>query len=394
MKRITLFLVLSLTSIYIFSQNKALFTYYSNLTTTDSIQTWKWLRANPCESFEKQLCSEYNQKIRNSILPLLSDDDVKHLLDYDIASYQRDLKQNSFYNTTAEKELNRINTKLGNPSALRKEIGELIYIDWNIEGRYKEDLSHINPSVPYKLYPLIRIKLKDKSFRDILYNYAVEILCKLCSYYPKDYRAKWITELSNSLKTLNEADNHKYEVISDEYGWKYFSVDGIVQKRLGYGIRGFLLRRVYMDNIPLSEIKEKTSKLLTRLKGLDLSQNASFLCKYIINNELAYCIGAESNFFMSLANGKRLVMYSNTNKYYKNYYSNVILYRYNGGKYFYHIKNSYTDPKEQELKLIIVDKYLNYTYYEPRTISHKINISSSTSKPASTQQTSKPQLTK
>lgn len=163
---------------------------------------------------------------------------------------------------------------------------------------------------------------------------------------------------------LNDVPNHKYEIKdsdpNDDWNDLVIFKDGIMNRDLGYGINGFLLRRIYMDNIPLNEIKEKTTSLLNKLKATDNSKNPAYLTRYTINKEIAYCITAEGNYFISLETGKKLVPYQD--EYEKLYYPNLIQYRPNASQNFYLIQCprwSYA-----EYHSVVIDKQANIIYKE------------------------------
>ena len=328
---------------------------------------------------------------------MFSHEELKKMLDSDIEYYQRCLKNNSFYNTTASAEKQKIDKKLADFAGLKKEFGDDImeYTAKNIKNGYKDNFSYFAWNRD-RYYSLFHSKISNKSFRDVIYNKAVDMLCKMVAYYPKDYRAKLLREFNNSLKTLDEAKNHRYEVKEDvSKSWKplVFFIDGVANYQFGYGLTGFLFRRVYMDGIPYEEIREKIVNIIAKIKAVDVSKNASILSKYTINNELIFCIGADENYYASVVNNKKLVTYNYPNEI--AYYPNIIKVRFNEGENFYQISNY--GWCNTELKTIIVDKFINIIYHSPSDLSQPINITQPQRKKQQTQQikpSTKPQLTK
>ncbi len=396
MKKIIL-IFLSCVSVAASAQHKTKYTYNITLGWNDTIQTTLWIRQNPFEDYEKSLTAQYGQSIKSQISELLSDDDVKRIVDSEIDYYQDRLLSNSFYNTTATKEKQKIDNRLANPNVLRMELEKDIVemVGQNINHQYKNDYQCFGWNL-WKYNSLFHLKVKNLAFRNALYNKAVEVLCKLAAYYPKDYRTHLVSAFSESLKVLDDiaSGKHSYTIQTDESkNWKplVIFVDGVPDIELGYGITGFLLRRVYMDNIPLSEVRTKTISLIAKLKAVDNSKNDNIMSKYVINNEIAFCVGASRNFFVSLASNKEFVPF--ISEYEQNYYGNTIFTRYNNGQVFYQIENGYT--WQTELKTIVLDKYFNVIYHEPLSLSQPIQIKTLQSQQnPSPQQNSKSTLTR
>ena len=318
MKEFLLFSLLLLATIAQAQQ----FSYSVQLNSTDSIDTQKWLNAKPTENKENELA----QKYANLISPILR----------------------QYVSTTElpEQDLQNI-------------------MQWNIQDQYKDVYKHACFGWnAYKYSNVFHSKVSTKAFRDFLFSKACDVLCELIAYYPKDYKTKLIQAFTDAQKMLNDAPNHKYEIkdSNPNDSWEDLVIfkDGVMNRDLGYGINGFLLRRIYLDNIPLSEIKEKTTTLLTKLKATDNSKNPAYLTRYTINNEIAYCITAESNYFISIATGKRIIPYQN--EYEKALYPNIIKYRYNAGQNFYVIQC----PRwsSASYKSMVIDKNANIIYQE------------------------------
>lgn len=398
MKKAFLLTLLFLGVSFSYSQSSK-FSYNITLSTVDSIDTQKYLNQNPCLDFERQLGTTSSYELKLELVPMFTHEELKKIVDSDIESYQYNLKNNTFWRTTATAEKQKIDKKLADYAGLQKELEDFVMkcITDNIKFGYKDNFWFFKWN-KYKFYSLFHYKISNKSFRDALYNKAVDVLCAMVAYYPKDYKTKLIREFTKALNTLEEAPKHKYEIKEDiSKSWKpiVFFIDGVPNEDFGYGLIGFLFRRIYMDNIPYSEIYEKTANLVAKVKMVDVSKNANYFCKYTINNEMLYCIGSEENYFVSMLNNKKMITYSNP--YEIAYYPNIIKARYNDGEYFYQISNYRWS--NTELKTVIVDKYMNVIFHEPNTLSEPISITTPQKNKQQTQKQPqktdiKPQLSK
>lgn len=305
------------------AQQHAMFTYYSQLNGNDSIKTEKWLNANPTSVKEKELANKYYTSMNIELREYVSESELSS-------------------------------------DDLQKQI------EWNFTNEYRDNFWWF--AWDYNKYSKIfHSKISIKAFRDLLFNKACDALCDLIAYYPQDYKTHLVKAFTEALNMLNDIPNHSYGIRDsdpmDEWEDLIFFKDGKPDRDLGYGINGFLLRRIYLDNIPYSEIKEKTITLLNKLKAVDNSQNATFLSRYIINNELAYCIGAEYNFLSPINSNTIYIPYNNhSNIYAKKYWSNLIKCRYNAGQNFYVIK--FPLYSECEYRYVVIDKNANIIYTE------------------------------
>ncbi len=297
----------------------AMFSYSINLTLSDSIDTQKWLNEKLTQTKENELAQKYSNLINPNLREYISTSEF------------------------SDKEL-------------------LQMMQNNLQNEYKDNFWLFGWD-SYHYSSLLHAKLTIKAFRDLLFNKACDLLCELIAYYPKDYKTHIIQAFTDAQKMLNDIPNHKYEIKdsnpNDSWNDMIFFKDGIANRDLGYGINGFLLRRIFMDKIPLNEIKEKTTTLLNKMKAIDTSNNPSILVRYTINNEIVYCIAAEENYFISLSTNKKFYPYSD--KYLRAYYPNIIKYRYNVGQGFYNISN-YHWCKEKGT--MIIDKNSNIIYQE------------------------------
>jgi len=356
-----------------FAQKEAMFEHSVNLSLNDTIMTGKWLELNPDAEYELSVSKEQGQELSAEILNLCTHEDLKKIMDSDVESYYR---LESFYGNQAAAKKQELDDHINDYALLKKDVAAFINetVTDNVNREYKDNFSFFNWN-RYKFGSLLLYKITNKQFRDVLYNHAVTLLSKLCSHYPKDYRDKLIKAFNEALQTMDAMQQHKCEVKeNDSMSWKplMFFIDGVANEEISNGITGFLLRRIYMDNIPYKEVREKTANLIAKLKAIDTSHNTKYQQKYIINGDIAYCITATSNYFVSLSNGKILQTYTDTNE--QAYYPHTITCKSNNGQMFYVIKNY--QWCNSELKAIIVDKYLNVIYHEPINLSSPILLSS------------------
>ena len=269
MKRYFLFGLLLSASIVSAQQ----YSYSVQLNSTDSIDTQKWLNLKPTENKEKELAQRYAGLISPALRQYVSTTELP------------------------EQDLQNI-------------------MQWNIQDQYKDVCQYACFGWnAYKFSKVFHSKVNIKAFRDVLFDKACDVLCELIAFYPKDYKTKLVHAFTEAQKTLNDIPNHRYEIKdsnpNDQWEDLVIFKDGVMNRDLGYGINGFLLRRIYMDNIPVGEIKEKLSILLNKVKTTDTSKNPAYLIRYTINNEVAYCITAESNYFVSVTTGKKFLPYQN-----------------------------------------------------------------------------------
>jgi hypothetical protein len=132
---------------------------------------------------------------------------------------------------------------------------------------------------------------KSKAARAILFNQALDIVVSLCKSYPSDFKKSVIRELdqllifTNSLETLNPStDTDKL----NDY-WK-----------------GFIFRRYYLDNIPISEIKTSIINAQTKIKEIDVSNQPDAMYEININNQITFFYFNEKYILYSKSSAKEI----------------------------------------------------------------------------------------
>lgn len=132
---------------------------------------------------------------------------------------------------------------------------------------------------------------KSKTARSFLFNQALDIVVSLCKSYPADFKKKILKELdelllfSNSLKLIDPS----YDANDFNDYWK-----------------GFLLRRYYTDNVPISEIQSSIVKAQTKIKLVDVSKQADAMYEININNHITLFYSSEKFSIYSKSSEKEI----------------------------------------------------------------------------------------
>lgn len=288
------------------------------LNTTDSIDTYQWIRGEyPLEPIDIYIADKYTpivcSEVRDYIIPEeVNDADIKEILE--------------------------------------ANINKAYFSSWD------GILYH------YKYYNIFRRKIRSMDFRNFLFKKGCDILCELVDFYPKDFQYKLLSKLESALEFLADMENHHYEIKENPaYSWKPLTifVDGKANDEIAYTLEGFLLRRMYMDYIPYDEIVSRIETLGQKLSQVDNSENFDIMTAYVINNELAYCLTSMGFYFISLENGEYFLPYENDEDLFN---CNVIKCRQNFGQNFYIITNRWWSTSQY--RHYVIDKYTNVIHYE------------------------------
>ena len=215
---------------------------------------------------------------------------------------------------------------------------------WNFYGRYN------NHTIARSFYiarddyfhNLLRVKAVRVFGSQLLSDLAVEF----CSYFPKDFKAKLISELEDVVITLNKCKKHRYACVEDKWGNECLSVDGQIDDELACTFEGFIARRICLDKIPLAEMEDFVVSLLKRLRDTNTGFNDDVLYRMEINGELVYYLGTGGPFFVSEKNGKKTIPFDNQN--YLNYisYGQKVFYNAGDDGRYYRICNQYFNDGE------------------------------------------------
>jgi len=192
----------------------------------------------------------------------------------------------------------------------------------------------------YRMYSLFmnsyfRGLVKTKSARDYGYKVMTEMAVELCEYFPKDFKVKLVSELTELQNTIKKCKNHRYACIKDNNGFLRLSVDGTINDDIAFTMEGLVARRICMDNIPASELDSFVTSLLNKLKQVKNENSPDVLYMMTINNELNYCLGIDGPFFISEKSKKRTIPFGNKDYMLSNYYGQKVIFRdgSNGKRY-------------------------------------------------------------
>lgn len=153
--------------------------------------------------------------------------------------------------------------------------------------------------------------LSSPKVREVCFSFFSNIVCDACSMYPKDFKDEVLKMLRKSKLFIEEMPKHEYELVDLQrwMGEKTLYVDGKEDETLAMGLGGFLIRRIYIDNIPITELSRYINSLIDAVSAIDVSDNADYLCCIELNNSLQYRISATSNYFYATKSGKRVDTY-------------------------------------------------------------------------------------
>lgn len=134
---------------------------------------------------------------------------------------------------------------------------------------------------------------QNKAFRNAIYDRVLDFLTDVVSALPqnvKNYIIDYLLEIDN---ILDEIGRHDYSLRTypNSERWYYFIVDGKANHEIGYTKTGWILRRIYIDKIPYNELKETTTNIISKLKGIDVGKNPNFTTGCIIDNTFLFFYG-------------------------------------------------------------------------------------------------------
>jgi len=113
---------------------------------------------------------------------------------------------------------------------------------------------------------------KNKAARTILADQAIDFLCTLTKAYPSDFKVSLKKELSTLLNYTNT-----------------IKPTGVIPNtdKLNDYWKGFILRRVRADNIPVTEIQSTIIKAQSRIDSVDIKTQADAMYEVILNNQIS-----------------------------------------------------------------------------------------------------------
>jgi hypothetical protein len=113
---------------------------------------------------------------------------------------------------------------------------------------------------------------RNKVARTILADQTIEFLCTLTKAYPSDFKKSLNRELSALLTYTNTLKANSPLTNTDKLGdyWK-----------------GFILRRVRVDNIPVTEIQSTIIKAQAKIDSVDVKTQADAMYEISVNNQIS-----------------------------------------------------------------------------------------------------------
>lgn len=113
---------------------------------------------------------------------------------------------------------------------------------------------------------------RNKAARTILADQTIDFLCLLCKSYPSDFKTSLNKELSVLLNYTNTLKANSPLTNTDKLGdyWK-----------------GFILRRVRLDNIPVTEVQATIIKAQAKIDSLDLKNQPDAMYEITVNNQIS-----------------------------------------------------------------------------------------------------------
>jgi len=164
------------------------------------------------------------------------------------------------------------------------------------------DYSEIESIEDYKRLSHNKL-LQNKTVRKFGVKLAKMILKEMVEFYPKDFKKFTIQQIEYALAFMEDIPKHDYKVKweTNEYGYGWLEMyDGEeVDYAASQNLEGIILRRMLLNDIPLSELKSIAEELLSAVKEADNSECPDVRLIIRLNEDLAYCIGCEQPYFIS-----------------------------------------------------------------------------------------------
>lgn len=173
---------------------------------------------------------------------------------------------------------------------IKRNIGHSDYYSFSLN-------SVLPPTVAQNSLVLARKMIRVKSVRECLFGIVANLFVEICELYPKDYQASLIAGLEEMQTFLDDIPNHKYKIVTDTEGYEVFNVDGKLNEDFGMSAEGFVLRRMYKDDVPIQEIKGYVSQMLSRLKKVENQNNPDVFYKATINKNLSFYLCSNGWYF-------------------------------------------------------------------------------------------------
>lgn len=219
----------------------------------------------------------------------------------------------------------------------------------SIVGKYDGYYIAEHFDIGYYLGDFLRRISKNSKVRAILADTAIDLVCDLCKYYPKDFKANVLIKVTESKNFVDTLSRHKYE---SRDGNLY--IDGVEAPEDAYGLRGFIIRRIINNDIPEDDFARILDKLYSRVSSVDVSANKDILRSVYINNAITYNTTVNGNYFCVNKTGAVIVPYFMKDVWDRRTQKTLIQYFPGEDATYYKIQETYSRWNYDE------EKYLYY----------------------------------
>lgn len=164
------------------------------------------------------------------------------------------------------------------------------------DGFYGGSMPHVIAEVSPVYHPKMNVFLhkaiKIKKIREFGYSILGDMLEAYCKIFPKDYRDNLIKQLKECVAFIGEMEKHQYEAVdlgNNPFELRLLTlyVDGKENPKLASGLKGFIIRRIIVDNIPKNEIAMNMEMIIKRIQDTK-TNDFDFYYHLSVNNELHY----------------------------------------------------------------------------------------------------------
>lgn len=182
-----------------------------------------------------------------------------------------------------------------------------LYNDVRIRKEY--NCFEILKGLTWDLDSYIRKMLKIKKVREYVMSVVTRAMVDFCTYYPKDFKTNVVASLENIQLFMDQMPSHSFELVNRGDGLLDLYVDGRLNEKIPGTIRGFILRRILVDEVPADEIKGYVASMLKALRGAKNSSNPDVFYKISINDEINYFLTSTESYFQSKKSGVKVIPY-------------------------------------------------------------------------------------
>jgi hypothetical protein len=136
---------------------------------------------------------------------------------------------------------------------------------------------------------------RSKSARTVLFKKALDFIEVMCRIYPIDFKKRVLIELESLLKFTNTI--------------KFISLNNDIEYEDYW--EGFIVRRHFIDNVPVLEIQNSILEAINRIKNMTPTNTFNALYEINVNNQIAVFYSGEGSYISSLNGTKKFTINSN-----------------------------------------------------------------------------------